>query len=153
MNWHLVWVIPIITIFVIVGMTVKGAWWKWLLGLIGLILLGLVLWFGWWLYNRSAATDEASSQATAALATSTPPPTTVERTLYLFSPEKEVITVQIKDGEVDFYPKGGGIEIITSKGEVVRDSPGTINPRRRFPSGEYKIKKIDPKTVGVEIWN
>jgi len=83
-----------------------------------------------------------------------PPITKQQRTPYMFSNYSDgVIPVKIKDGEVDFYPKGGEIEITTSSGEKVRDSPGTIKPRRHFPSGEYKIIKINPNAEGVEIWN
>lgn len=78
-----------------------------------------------------------------------------EKRIYRFSdfPNSEIV-VEIKLGEVDFYPKGGEIEITPpSPAKPWRDKPGTAMPRVERPPGIYKIKGVSPDAWGVDIWN
>lgn len=78
-----------------------------------------------------------------------------EKRVYRFSDFPDnIITVEIKLGEVDFYPKGGEIEITPpSPAKPWRDKPGTAMPRVERPPGIYKIKSVSPDAWGVDIWN
>lgn len=119
---------------------------------LGKFLLGLVAVV--WLLSMSGCVVSCAYRTITAQPASSSTPTKSQRKLYLFSnfPD-EIVRVKIRDGEVDFYPKGGEIEITTSTGNKITDSPGTVRPRLAFPSGEYQIKKLNPNAIGVEIWN
>lgn len=102
--------------------------------------------------DETAKKAQVSAISTKITSTTTP---TQARKLYLFSEHPErVVKIEIREGQVDFYPKGGEVEITPPlPDKSFRDRPGTINPRRKFRPGWYTVRAVDDNAVGIEIWN
>lgn len=80
-----------------------------------------------------------------------------EKMLYRFSP-KECVWVEVYVGNVDFYPKGGEVEITPPPDSGIkpwRDKPGIQNAMSGIPipPGDYKICGVDKDAWGIEVWN
>ncbi len=82
-----------------------------------------------------------------------------QKQLYEFTPKGCVIVPIRNLGRVDFYPKGGKVQInppVDAKPQAVpwTDEPGTkTGERGDLPKGDYRVCGLDDNAWGIEVWN
>jgi hypothetical protein len=110
-----------------------------------------VIFLFWWIYS---SVDNITTELT-----NRRPVVTVSKTLYRFPKPMGCVEFTARNlGDIDFYPKGGEVEITPPQNakplvKPWKDKPGTDLDVGDLPKGDYKVCGTDKDAWGVEVWN